>query len=335
MRLVQLQTNERRAVALVDEPVLRLLRDASSVYELAQEAITSGASFQDLVRSRVTDETISYDSVYQGESDWRLLTPLDHPDGASRCLVSGTGLTHLGSAKSRQSMHTMKEEQLTDSMIMFRWGVEGGKPAAGHTGTAPEWFYKGDGSILRAHGEALDVPAHAEDGGEEAEIAGIYLVDASGRPIRIGMAAGNEFSDHKFEKRNYLNLAGSKIRTCSLGPELVIDPSFASVPGKVSILREGREQWAKDILTGEDEMCHSLANLEVPSFQVREPPAAGRPARPLLWRLRPEFRGRRGAGRWRRHGNVLRGLRPGSSKSGSRHSRNRSTGHHPDTSLIL
>ena len=267
MRLVQLQTNERRAVALVDEPVLRLLRDASSVYELAQEAITSGASFQDLVRSRVTDETISYDSVYQGESDWRLLTPLDHPDGASRCLVSGTGLTHLGSAKSRQSMHTMKEEQLTDSMIMFRWGVEGGKPAAGHTGTAPEWFYKGDGSILRAHGEALDVPAYAEDGGEEAEIAGIYLVDASGRPIRIGMAAGNEFSDHKFEKRNYLNLAGSKIRTCSLGPELVIDPSFASVSGKVSILREGREQWAKDILTGEDEMCHSLANLESHHFK--------------------------------------------------------------------
>ena len=136
MRLVQIQTNERRAVALVDAPVLRLLRDASSVYELAQEAITSGASFQDLVRSRVTDETISYDSVYQGESDWRLLTPLDHPDGASRCLVSGTGLTHLGSAKSRQSMHTMDEEQLTDSMIMFRWGVEGGKPAAGHMGTA-------------------------------------------------------------------------------------------------------------------------------------------------------------------------------------------------------
>lgn len=267
MRLVQLQNGSERAVALVDEPMLRLLRDAPSVYGLAQEAIASGASFQELVRDRVTDEALSYDTVYQGESEWRLMTPVDHPDGASRCLVSGTGLTHLGSAKSRQSMHTVKEEQLTDSMIMFRWGVEGGKPAEGQMGTAPEWFYKGDGSILRAHGEALETPDHAEDGGEEAEIAGIYLVDVGGRPIRIGMAVGNEFSDHKFEKRNYLNLAGSKIRTCSLGPELVIDPAFASVAGKVSIMREGSALWSKDILTGEDEMCHSLANIEAHHFK--------------------------------------------------------------------
>ena len=34
------------------------------------------------------------------------------------------------------------------------------------------------------------------------------------------MAQGNEFSDHRFEKKNYLNLAGSKLRTCSIGPEL-------------------------------------------------------------------------------------------------------------------
>ena len=65
-----------------------------------------------------------------------------------------------------------------------------------------------------------------EDGGEEAEIAGVYFIDAAGQPRRVGMATGNEFSDHKFEKNNYLNLAGSKIRTCSLGPELVIDPEF-------------------------------------------------------------------------------------------------------------
>ena len=51
------------------------------------------------------------------------------------------------------------------------------------------------------------------------------------------MAAGNEFSDHAFEKRNYLNLAGSKLRTCSIGPEIVIDPDFGSVPGEVRIER--------------------------------------------------------------------------------------------------
>ncbi len=58
----------------------------------------------------------------------------------------------------------------------------------------------------------------------------------NGNPRRIGMAIGNEFSDHKFEKKNYLNLAGSKFRNCSLGPELVIDPQFNSVSGNVKIL---------------------------------------------------------------------------------------------------
>ena len=267
MRIVQIQNASGRRVALVDEPHLIVLDRVASVYELARQAIADGGDLTSLVRQRAAGERLSYDAIYQGDSDWQLLPPVDHPEESARCLVSGTGLTHLGSAKSRQSMHTVKEEDLTDSMIMFRWGVEGGKPAAGQVGTAPEWFYKGNGAILRAHGEALETPDYAEDGGEEAEIAGIYLIDANARPHRIGMAVGNEFSDHKFEKRNYLNLAGSKIRTCSLGPELVIDPDFASVPGKVAILRDGAELWGKEILTGEDEMCHSLANIEAHHFK--------------------------------------------------------------------
>lgn len=266
-RLVQIQNGVTRRVALVDEPHLRLLVGASSIYELARQAIDSGTSFLELIQERASGEMLDYDAIYEGRSPWHLLLPIDHPDDPARCLVSGTGLTHLGSAKNRQSMHTAGDEQLTDSMKMFRWGVEGGKPAEGEFGIPPEWFYKGDGTILRGHGEPLDVPPYADDGGEEAEIAGIYLVDADGQPRRIGMAIGNEFSDHKFEKKNYLNLAGSKIRTCSLGPELVIDPSFDSVAGKVTIRRDGGELWSKDILTGEDEMCHSLRNIEQHHFK--------------------------------------------------------------------
>jgi hypothetical protein len=81
------------------------------------------------------------------------------------------------------------------------------------------------------------------------------------------MAAGNEFSDHRFEKKNYLNLAGSKMRACSLGPELMIDPDFKSVPGKVAIERAGKILWSKEIRTGEAEMCHSLQNLEHHHFK--------------------------------------------------------------------
>jgi hypothetical protein len=164
-------------------------------------------------------------------------------------------------------MHAAITEEATDSMKMFRWGVEGGRPAQGAIGTAPEWFYKGTGSVLRAHNEPLDVPCYAEDGGEEGEIAGIYLIDAGGQPYRIGMAAGNEFSDHRFEKRNYLNLAGSKLRTCALGPELVIDPEFQSVSGEVSIERSNGVMWTKKIRTGEAEMCHSLQNIEHHHFK--------------------------------------------------------------------
>jgi hypothetical protein len=164
-------------------------------------------------------------------------------------------------------MHATATEDLTDSMKMFRWGVEGGRPAKGNIGIAPEWFHKGSGYALRAHGEPLDIPAYAEDGGEEAEIAGVYLVARDGWPYRIGMAVGNEFSDHQFEKKNYLNLAGSKLRTCALGPELVVDAEFESVPVAATIERDGNVHWTKTFRTGDSEMCHSLQNIEHHHFK--------------------------------------------------------------------
>jgi len=266
-RLVQIQNGAQRRVALVAEPQLRLLRDFTSVHALATAAITAEESLARWVQTLVTTETLDYDAVYSGRSDWRLLAPIDHPADPARCLVSGTGLTHLGSAQNRAAMHGKSDAELTDSMRMFRWGLEGGRPAPGAVGRAPEWFYKGNGTILRAPGEPLDVPPYASDGGEEAEIAGVYLIDSSGRPFRLGMASANEFSDHKFEKTNYLNLAGSKIRTCSIGPELVVDPDFNSVPGTVRIERAGQAVWSKEILTGDAGMCHSLANIEHHHFK--------------------------------------------------------------------
>src|SRR5258705_783081 len=81
------------------------------------------------------------------------------------------------------------------------------------------------------------------------------------------MSVGNEFSDHQFEKKNYLNLAGSKLRTCSLGPELVLAPEFDSVPAEVTIERGPAVLWSKRILSGEAEMCHSLGNIEHHHFK--------------------------------------------------------------------
>jgi len=267
MRLVQIQNDRTRRVALVEEPILRLVEGVESVYELAAGFDFAGVALSKIVSESLSTMLLDYEAVYSGNSDWHLLPPICHPREPARCLVSGTGLTHLGSAQNRQAMHGVAKAELNDSMKMFQLGLAGGKPAPGKIGVAPEWFYKGNGAILRAHGEPLDVPPFAEDGGEEAEIAGVYFIDANGRPRRIGMAMGNEFSDHKFEKKNYLNLAGSKIRTCSLGPELVIDPRFESVPGRVAIQRAGRVLWSKEIVTGENEMCHSVANIEQHHFK--------------------------------------------------------------------
>jgi hypothetical protein len=191
---------------------------------------------------------------------------MDHPEEAARCLVSGTGLSHIRSAANRQAMHAAGQ-QITDSMRMYEWGLQGGRPEPGRPGISPEWFYKGTGLTLRAHNEPLDVPAFAEDGGEEPEIAGVYIIDAGGHPRSIGMAAGNEFSDHAFEKKNYLYLASSKLRTCAIGPELVVDAEFERVPGEVAIERDGQVLWSKAIQTGESVMCHSLANMEHHHFK--------------------------------------------------------------------
>jgi hypothetical protein len=267
MRFVQLKAGDARRVAVVEEPRLRLLREFDSMYALAQAAIASGGKLTSVATNHLTDDFLDYEPVYDGSGKWKLLAPIDHPQEIARCLVSGTGLTHLGSARDRASMHMAKEQELTDSMKMFRWGLEGGRPAMGEIGIAPEWFHKGYGSSVHAPGEPLLIPAYAEDGGEEAEIAVIYLIGPDGQPYRVGMTQGNEFSDHRFEKKNYLNLAGSKLRTCSIGPELIVDPDFRSVPGTVTITRNGKEFWSQPISSGEEEMSHSLRNLEHHHFK--------------------------------------------------------------------
>jgi hypothetical protein len=271
LHLVQIENRTERRVAVVQGLNLLPLREVGSVFALAERALSEGRRLSELAGDLVTDEALSYDATYEGQSNWKLLSPIDCPGDPHRVHVSGTGLTHLGSAKDRQAMHVatiaQDDSEMTDSMRMFEWGRQRGRPGDGEIGIAPEWFYKGDGSILQPPFGSLIVPGHAEDGGEEAEVAAIYLIAADGTPWRIGMAAGNEFSDHVFERRNYLNLAGSKLRSCSIGPELVIDARFDDVPGNVRILRNGESIWEKQIRTGELNMCHSLANLEHHHFK--------------------------------------------------------------------
>lgn len=271
IHLVQMDNGSSRRVAMVEEPRLQCLNEVQSIYELAQRCLKNDRKLGEEALALADGEMLDYDAVYAGASEWHLRAPIDVPGAPSRLMIAGTGLTHLGSAKNRQTMHVAGAEKatetVTDSMRMFQWGVAGGHPNDGEIGVAPEWFYKGNGSMLRGPFEPLIVPPYAEDGGEEAEIAGIYIIGEDGTPYRIGMAAGNEFSDHQFEKRNYLNLAGSKLRTCSVGPELAIGANFQAISGEVRILRGAEIIWSKAVETGEENMCHSLANLEHHHFK--------------------------------------------------------------------
>jgi len=190
--------------------------------------------------------------------------------------VSGTGLTHYGSAQARDHMHRKLagSETLSDSMQMFKWGVEGGRPSGDAPGAQPEWFYKGDGDCVVACGQALPSPSFALDGGEEPEIVGLYLIAPDGTPQRLGFAIGNEFSDHVTERKNYLYLAHSKLRPCAIGPELRTGAPPAHMEGVSRIRRAGKVLWERPFLTGETNMCHSLANLEYHHFKY---PAHRRP----------------------------------------------------------
>jgi hypothetical protein len=267
IRLVQFydaRGDRRIAVSGEDGNTLRLIDGFARVYDLALAAIRARETLATTVQAHLSQERADYDRVL---AEQRLLPPLDHPDPA-RCVVSLTGLTHLGSAQSRDQMHAaVAAGTATDSIRMFQIGVEGGKPPLGQIGAQPEWAYKGDGRCVVAPEHALTQPAYADDGGEEAEVAGLYVIAEDGAPWRVGFALGNEFADHVMERENYLYLAHSKLRECSFGPELLVGALPESVRGEVRIRRGDATVWSSPFETGEAHMCHSIANLEHHHFK--------------------------------------------------------------------
>jgi len=277
MRLVQISNDGERRVARVDGNTLRLLDSRwADIYSLALHAANDGGSLTDAVIAADGRAALDYDAVYAGKSPWRLMPAFDHPRDPAHCMVSGTGLTHKASAENRAAMHKKTNAEVTDSAKMYKMGLDGGTPAEGKIGVQPEWFYKGDGSILRAHGEELTTPPYAWDGGEEPEIVGAYVVASDGTPWRVGLMMGNEFSDHRMEKKNYLYLAPSKLRNCAVGPELSVgETAFDDVTGTVSVFRDNTTLWTKQIWSGRKNMCHSVANIEHHHFKYETHRHAG------------------------------------------------------------
>ena len=266
MRLIQFvdQNGERAVGAIVDDKPPRVVTGAASVRDLALEAHRAGRSLAENIRARGLGESVDYDAIMREK---RILLPLDHPE-PSRCVVALTGLTHLGSAQSRDDMHAkLQSDDLSDSMKMFKLGLEGGRPASGEIGVQPEWAYKGDGSWLVPPEAPLELPGYADDGGEEGEIVGLYVIADDGAVLRVGFALGNEYSDHVMERKNYLYLAHSKLRQSSFGPELLVGDLPDDISGSIRLIRDGADIWQGELLSGEANMCHSIANLEQHHFK--------------------------------------------------------------------
>ena len=127
MRLAQIvDEKDKRALVVTARGESRLVKGARTTYELAFQAIEAGAPLRKLIADRGVGKPVDLAAALK---EGRVLNPIDHKDPA-HLFVTGTGLTHLGSAEGRDKMHKnlADADTLTDSMRMFKMGLEGGKP---------------------------------------------------------------------------------------------------------------------------------------------------------------------------------------------------------------
>ncbi len=235
-RLVQIIHPEYgRRIALVAGDELHLLSTYRTAYHFATAAIEMGTPLRELLSTDLSGIVLDYNEVHALRSGWTFLPSFDHPQDLARCLVTGCANGHTGTRE--------------------------GRPAA------PPWFYKGNGAHLRTHGEALTIPSFAMSGAEEAELVGVWIISPDGTPVRVGLTPGNEFADPALATADPRLLSHAKLRTCSIGPELVLDAEFTDVSGLVRVERGGKRIWSREVLTGERHTQFTLAEVEEHHFK--------------------------------------------------------------------
>ena len=101
MRLIQIKAGRGRQVVAEDGGEAWIVKGYSTVYDLALAAIRKKTTLAKLV-SRAGKAGKADPAALLAAG--RVLPPIDHPDPA-HLFVTGTGLTHLGSAATRDAMH--------------------------------------------------------------------------------------------------------------------------------------------------------------------------------------------------------------------------------------
>ncbi|MFM6853654.1 MAG: FAH family protein, partial [Sphingopyxis sp.] len=95
--LIQFEKDGARGVAALDgDGQARALATTPNILALAHDALAAHTTLAALATQRLGDVIDMAAKT--------LLCPIDHADPA-RMMVSGTGLTHMGSAAGRDAMH--------------------------------------------------------------------------------------------------------------------------------------------------------------------------------------------------------------------------------------
>lgn len=92
-------SGQRSVAALGQSGRAMRVNNTASLYDLANEAISRGLGLDQAVWEFGTGEDVDLASLIQEE---RILAPVDHFEPA-RLYLTGTGLTHLGSAADRRA----------------------------------------------------------------------------------------------------------------------------------------------------------------------------------------------------------------------------------------
>ena len=83
----------------------------NSAYDFAWEAVSRQGRLSELIDVHQSGNRLDYDAIHAGQADWKLLPAFDFPHNPTRCLVTGTGLTHKNSALDRDGMRKGKSHR--------------------------------------------------------------------------------------------------------------------------------------------------------------------------------------------------------------------------------
>lgn len=184
-------------------------------------------------------------------------------DLAVQCAASGQGLKarvlELGLGRA-VDVRTLCDEGLMLPPILHP------DPAhlhvTGSTSPHRHWFHEGAGCVLIGPGAPVVRPGVADEIGDEAGFAGVYVIGPDGAPHRVGFVLANAFSDLPGQSPDGVAPGPFKLWQASFGPELLVGPLPGGFGGTSRIRRGPAIVVEMPLQTGGENMTQSIAALE-------------------------------------------------------------------------